>query len=138
MQPAAAQTWKHVATEAGIAITSLTANVPVLVHGQPWADARERLTRSLALAGELQGVGERMPVSLTASGPAETQASMSVSSAEAWTTNRELVIERFGDLAGLAAGFGARVALEPHFATVVCNKERALEVLSAVASPSLG
>jgi sugar phosphate isomerase/epimerase len=138
LPPGAAQSWKRIAADAGIAITSLTANAQVLVHGEPWAAARERLTRSLALAAELQGAGERMPVSLTASGPTEIQVSLSVSSEEAWAANRALVVERFGDLADLAARAGVRVALEPHFATVVCNGERALEVLSVVASPSLG
>ena len=138
LERSAARTWRRIADEAGITITSLTANAPVLVRGHPWEAARERLTRSFALAAELQRPGERIPVSLTASGPAETPASMPVSSGEAWTANRSLVIERFGDLAGIAARSGARVALEPHFATVVCNKERALDVLSAIASPSLG
>jgi sugar phosphate isomerase/epimerase len=79
-----------------------------------------------------------MPVSLTASAPPDGPQTPPVSSEEAWQINRPLVRERFSELAEIAASVGVRVALEPHFATVVCNAARALDVLHAVDSDALG
>jgi sugar phosphate isomerase/epimerase len=138
LAPGEAARWRRVAAEAGVAMTSLTANVPVLVENGAWRAARERLTRSLALAAELGEPGQRMPVSLTASGPPDRGQLPPVSSEEAWRKDRALVIERFSELAAIAAPLGVRVALEPHFATVVCNAPRALDVLHAVGSAALG
>jgi sugar phosphate isomerase/epimerase len=137
LAPGSAQAWKRVAADAGVTITSLTANVPVVVEGSAWEPARDRMRKSFALASELECEGQRMPVSLTASSPHNSSA-MPMSSDEAWRAHRAMVVDRFGELASLAAGFGVRVALEPHFATVVCKKERALEVLGAVGSDALG
>lgn len=134
----AAARWKRVAADAGIAVTSLTANVPVLVGNEAWRAARERLTRSLSLAAELTEPGQRMPVSLTASGKPDRAQAPAVSSEDAWRQKRALVIERFSELAAIAAPLGVRVALEPHFATVVCNAPRALDVLHAVGGEALG
>ena len=96
-----------------------TANVPVLVEHEAWRAAHERLTRSVALAAELGEPGQRMPVSLTASGPPDRLQGSPVASEAAWEENRALVIERFSELASIASPMGVRVALEPHFATVV-------------------
>src|SRR5258707_11541002 len=63
--PGETRRWKEIAADVGIAITSLTANVPVLVKGETWRPARDRLTRSLALAAELGESGQRLPVSLS-------------------------------------------------------------------------
>jgi sugar phosphate isomerase/epimerase len=136
LAPGIAPGWKRVADDVGVAITSLTANVPVIVEGSGWDAARERLTRSFGLAAELQDEGQRMPVSLTASSPDSSR--VPSSSDEVWRARRAIVVDRFGALATIAAGLGVRVALEPHFGTAVCNKERALEVLGAVANDALG
>ena len=69
LPPGEAARWRRIAADAGVAMTSLTANVPVLVEHEAWRAAHERLTRSVALAAELGEPGQRMPVSLTASGP---------------------------------------------------------------------
>jgi sugar phosphate isomerase/epimerase len=138
LAPDVAPRWKRIAADAGIAMTSLTANVPVLVEDEAWRAARERLMRSLALAAELGEPNQRMPVSLTASGPPDRLQAPPVSSEEAWRENRALVVERFSELASIAATLGVRVALEPHFATVVCNASRALYVLQAVGREALG
>jgi sugar phosphate isomerase/epimerase len=138
LPPHEATLWRRVAGDAGVAMTSLTANTPVLVGNGEWRAALERLTRSLALAAELGSPGQRMPVSLTASAPPDRPQSALISSAEAWRRDRALVIERFAELAAIAAPLGVRVALEPHFATVVCNAPRALDVLQAVDSTALG
>jgi sugar phosphate isomerase/epimerase len=137
LAPGTARAWKRIAGDAGVAITSLTANAPVIVEGSAWDAAQERLTRSFALAAELQADGQRMPVSVTASGDDNSPAPPA-SSDEAWRVRRAIVVDRFAALAAIAASLGVRVALEPHFATVVCNKERAIEVLDAVASDALG
>jgi sugar phosphate isomerase/epimerase len=129
--------WKRVADDVGVKITSLTANVPVIVEGSGWDAARERLTRSFGLAAELQDEGQRMPVSLTASSPDSSPAPSSPTD-EVWRARRAIVVDKFGALATIAAGLGVRVALEPHFGTAVCNKERALEILGAVANDALG
>ncbi len=136
--PGEAMRWKGIAADVGIAITSLTANVPVLVDGETWRAARDRLTRSLALAAELGEPGQRMGVSLTASAPPDSPQSAPVSSEDAWRDNRALVIDRFSELASIAAPLSVQVALEPHFATVVCNAPRAAEVLQAVGDEALG
>jgi sugar phosphate isomerase/epimerase len=138
LAPGEASRWRRLAADAGVAMTSLTANTPVLVENEEWRAARERLTRSFALAAELGEVGQRMPVSLTASVPPDRPQAAPVSSEEAWGKSRALVIERFSELAAVAAPLGVRVALEPHFATIVCNTLRALDVLHAVNSEALG
>jgi sugar phosphate isomerase/epimerase len=138
LAPGEAARWKRIAADAGIAMTSLTANVPVLVEGEAWRAARERVTRSLTLAAELAEPGQRLPVSLAASAPPDRQQLAPVASEEAWRDNRALVIERFAELASIAGQLAVRVALEPHFATVVCNAPRALEVLHAVGARTLG
>jgi sugar phosphate isomerase/epimerase len=138
LPPGEATRWRRIAADAGVAMTSLTANVPVLVETEAWRAARERLTRSLALAAELGEPSQRMPVSLTASGPPDRTQSLPAFSEKVWRKDRALVIERFSELAAIAAPLGVRVALEPHFATVVCNAPRALDVLHAVDSEALG
>jgi sugar phosphate isomerase/epimerase len=138
LSPGEAARWRRVAADAGVAMTSLTGNVPVLVEREAWRVARERLTRSLALAAALGEPGQRMPVSLTASGPPDRPQAAPVASEDAWQENRALVIERFSELVSIASPMGVRVALEPHFATVVCNAPRALDVLQTVDSQALG
>jgi sugar phosphate isomerase/epimerase len=71
LAPGEASRWRRVAADAGVVMTSLTGRTPVLVENEEWRAARERLTRSLALAAELGEEGQRMPVSLIASAPSE-------------------------------------------------------------------
>jgi sugar phosphate isomerase/epimerase len=139
LAPETAAEWRRIAAGAGVAITSLTANAPVLVQGEAWRVARDRLTKSLALAAELQEPGQRMPISVTASRPeADSGGLPPVSSEATWESERRLVAERFGELAAIARDFGARVALEPHVMTVICTSERALHVLDQVDDDALG
>jgi sugar phosphate isomerase/epimerase len=120
-------------------MTSLTANAPILVEDDAWRMARDRLTKSLALAAELQQPGQRMPISVTASRPEGLSAGLPpLSSDERWKSERGLVVDRFGELAAIARGLGARVALEPHVMTVVCTSSRALQVLAEVGDDALG
>jgi sugar phosphate isomerase/epimerase len=139
LAPGSAAEWRQIVGDAGIAITSLTANAPVIADGAIWGAARERLTKSLDLAAELQAPGQRMPISLTASRPSIDPGSLApAKSEESWERDRGIVVDRFGELASIAKRLGARVALEPHVWTVVCNSERALQVLDQVADDALG
>jgi sugar phosphate isomerase/epimerase len=139
LAPGAAAEWRQIALEAGVIMTSLTANAPVLVDGEAWRVARDRLTKSLALAAELQQPGQRMPASVTASRLQGTGADLPpVSSEERWGSERGLVVDRFGELAAIARSLGARVALEPHVMTVVCTSGRALQVLDEIGDDALG
>jgi len=131
--------WRRIAADAGVTITSLTANAPILVEGEAWRAACDRLTKSLALAAELQEPGQRMPISVTASRPEADSAGLPpVSSEERWESERGIVVDRFGKIAAIARGLGASVALEPHVMTVVCTSKRALQVLDQVDDDALG
>ena len=139
LAPGAAAEWRQIALDAGVAITSLTANAPVLVEGDAWSEARDRLRKSLALAAELQQPGQRMPISVTASRPEDVNAGLPlVSSEERWESERGLIVDRFGELAAIARSLDARVALEPHVMTVVCTSGRAVQVLDEVDDHALG
>ena len=125
--------WKRVLADTGLAITSLTANAPIIAEGEIWRKSRERLIRSLDLAAKLQAPGQRMPISLGAQRPEiDYRGLPPVASEERWRNERAIVIDRFGELASLAKSFQARVALEPHVGSVVCTASRALEVKAAV------
>jgi sugar phosphate isomerase/epimerase len=96
------------------------------------ADPEPRAGRRAWRAGPAHaGQSHRVPSAGSAAGAPD-------SSEDAWRTDRALVIQRFSELAAIAAPLGVRVALEPHFATVVCNAPRALDVLHAVGSQALG
>jgi sugar phosphate isomerase/epimerase len=131
--------WKRIVDNEGVAIASLTANAPVIVDDAAWRGARERLAKSLELAAELQRPGQKLPVSLTASRPFDGAKPPTGSPPEAqWEADRAQIVERFGELAAIAARLGVRVALEPHVFTVVHTSERALWVLDEVRSDALG
>ncbi len=130
--------WKRVVADAGLVITSLTANAPIIAEGDIWRKSRERLVRSLELAAELQAPGQRMPISLGAHRPEVDYGGLPLASEERWRNERAIVIERFGELASLAAAAQTRVALEPHFAAIVCSASRALEVKAAIDSDAFG
>ena len=137
--PGTTAEWKSILSDVGMSITSLTANTPVIADGEIWALSRERLIKSLELAADLQATNQRMPISLTASRPSNQTADLPpVTSQARWDNERAIIVDRFGELAAIAVKLGARVALEPHVGTVVCKAERALAVMSSVASESLG
>jgi sugar phosphate isomerase/epimerase len=131
--------WKRIIGDAGLVITCLTANAPIIAEGEVWRKARERLVKSLELAAELQAPGQGMPISLGAQRPEiDYRGLPPVASEERWRNERAMVIERFSELASLAAGLHARVALEPHVGGIVCTAARALDVKAAVASDAFG
>ena len=137
--PGEAAEWKRIVADVGLVITSLTANAPIIGDGEVWRKARERLIRSLELASALQAPGQRMPISLGAARPEfDYKGLPPVASEQRWREERSIVIDRFAELASLAAGLQARVALEPHVGTVVCTASRALDVKAAVANDAFG
>jgi sugar phosphate isomerase/epimerase len=137
--PDTAAEWKRAADDAGVAITSLTANAPVIVDAAAWSRTRDRLLKSLELAAQLQSPGQRMPISLTASRPiVGLGAPPRRPSDQEWEDDRSILIDRFGELASIAARLGVRVALEPHVFTVVRTTGRALFVLDQIANDALG
>jgi sugar phosphate isomerase/epimerase len=139
LAPGAPDEWRAIAADAGIPITSLTANTPVIVAKTEWPESRDRLVRSMELAAALGSEGQRMPISLGASLPMSPTGSRHPdSSANLWDEHRSLIVERFGELAELAQEIGVRVALEPHVAAVVSRIDRALFVLDEVGIDSLG
>ncbi len=131
--------WKRIIAGEGLVISSLTANAPIIDRGEIWKRSRERLVRSLELAAELQSPGQGMPISLGAHRPEIDYSGLPpVASEERWRNERAIVIERFSELASLAAPMQTRVALEPHVGAVVCTVGRALEVKAAVDSEAFG
>lgn len=130
--------WNAITRDAGIDISSLTANVPVLVEGNHWRAARDRLQRSLELAAALQHEGQRMPISLGAFPLVQPGSDRHTIGPSSWERYRTMIIDRFGELAIMAAQLDTRVALEPHVAAVVSRPEFALDVLEQVGSDSLG
>lgn len=132
--------WRRMADDSGIAISSVTANTPIIVDDAEWPAVRARLVRSFDLAAELQHPGQRMPVSLGALLPIAAGAPhvMPAGGSALWERHRGLIVDRFGELAEEAAAREVRVALESHVGAVVSEPERALAVLEGVASPHLG
>jgi sugar phosphate isomerase/epimerase len=131
--------WRRILGDVGLVVTSLTANAPVIGDEARWRKARERLTKSLELAAELQAPGQRMPISLGAHSAEVDYAGLPpVASDQRWREERQLVIGRFSELATMAERLHARVALEPHVGSVVCTAQRALEVRDGVDNEAFG
>ncbi|PZQ90540.1 MAG: hypothetical protein DI534_04870 [Leifsonia xyli] len=132
--------WRRMADDAGLHLSSVTANTPIIVDAAEWPAVRTRLVRSFDLAAELQHPGQRIPVSLGALLPIDASAPhvMPAGGAALWERHRGLIIDRFGELAEAAAARQVRVALESHVGAVVSQPERALAVIEGVGSPHLG
>lgn len=138
--PGAGVQWRRMADDAGIDITSVTANTPIIVDDRAWVAVRDRLVRSFDLAAELQHAGQRMPVSMGALMPLAPGAGhvMPRGGDDLWEQHRSLIVDRFAELSAAAAEREVRVALECHVGAVVSKPERALAVLEAVGSEHLG
>src|SRR5690606_13322663 len=98
--------WRALADDLGIRISSLTANSPLIVDGADWVASRERLQRSMHLAAELQMPGQRMPISFGASFPRSYRGPRPSFDSSTWETNKSLITDRIGELAGLAKAVG--------------------------------
>lgn len=132
--------WRELAARAGLEISSVTANAPLVCDEQIWADSRRRLLRSFEVAAVLGG-GRALPVSLGAHKPKAPLLGGNpppITTQTSWEVDRQQISDRFGELAELATGVGCTVALEPHAGAVVSMPEQALAVLDDVGSPALG
>lgn len=132
--------WRASAAAAGLDISSVTANAPLVCDKDTWAESRRRLIRSFEVAAVL-GDGRALPVSLGAHKPKAPLLGGNpppIIAQDSWETDRSLIIDRFGELVESAVALGCSVALEPHAGAVVSTPEHALAVLDGVASPALG
>lgn len=135
-----AKRWRSMARDAGLEISSVTANAPLVCDEEMWALSRDRLTRSFEI-GVVLGGGSPMPISLGAHRPKAPLLGGNpppIVAQTTWDADRPQIEDRFGELAGLAQRVGCVVALEPHSGAVVATPEQALAVLGAVRSPALG
>lgn len=132
--------WRAAADDAGLEISSVTANAPLVCDEVTWADSRRRLVRSFEVAAVLGG-GAALPVSLGAHKPKAPLLGGNpppIVAQNSWESDRSLIVDRFGELVECAAVAGCTVALEPHAGAVVSTPEQAIAVLSDVDSPLLG
>ncbi|TDE97397.1 sugar phosphate isomerase/epimerase [Occultella glacieicola] len=132
--------WRALAVEAGLEISSVTANAPLVCDEDTWAVSRGRLLRSFEIASILGG-GVPMPVSLGAHKPKAPLLGGSpppITTQTSWDSDRQLIVDRFGDLCELALRAGATVAVEPHAGAVLSTVDHALQLLTEVGSPALG
>lgn len=111
----------------GIALCGLAGNTPLLA-ADPAEHARnmERLRGYLDLAAELQRPGERLTVSTTSGGAIED-----------WAPSRELLVERFGELARHAERAGVVIGMEPHVGAALHRPEQVLWLLERINSPAI-
>ena len=133
--------WRKLIDDAGLHLSSITGNVPVLVPDEEWSTPRERLLRSFDIAAEAQHEGQGLPISLGALHPTAPGASFfgnELTSEEQYQQDRSMIIDRFAELSEEAGKRGVRVALECHVAAIVTTPERALDVLGAVNSEHMG
>ncbi|SEF18714.1 sugar phosphate isomerase/epimerase family protein [Jiangella alba] len=132
--------WRAAADAAGLEISSVTANAPLVCDEDTWAGSRRRLIRSFEVAAVLGG-GGALPVSLGAHKPKAPLLGGNpppIIAQDSWESDRPLIVDRFGDLVEQAVAAGCTVALEPHAGAVVSTPEQAIAVLSDVGSPALG
>lgn len=132
--------WRESAAAAGLDISSVTANAPLVCDDDTWSESRRRLIRSFEVAAIL-GDGRALPVSLGAHKPKAPLLGGNpppIVAQDSWETHRTLIIDRFGELVESAVALGCSVALEPHAGAVVSTPEHALAVLDGVRSPGLG
>lgn len=132
--------WRALALAAGLEISSVTANAPLVCDEDTWAESRRRLFRSFEVAAVL-GEGQGLPVSLGAHKPKAPLLGGNpppIVAQDSWESDRALIADRFGELVQRAVATGCSVALEPHAGAVVSTPEQTLAVLSDVDSPALG
>jgi sugar phosphate isomerase/epimerase len=110
-----------------LALCGFSGNTPLLA-ADPDEQARnmERLRGYLDLAAELQHPGETLTVSTTSGGGEKD-----------WDAVKDLLAERFGQLAAHARQAGAMIGMEPHVGAALRHPEQALWLLDQVSSPAL-
>lgn len=111
----------------GIQLSGLIGNTPVLTTDDAeWQRSLRLMEGYLDLAAELQGEGERLPVSCISYGPAGS-----------WERDRDLAAERYARFAAMAAERGVVLAAEPHAMFALRTPADTLWLLEQVNSPAL-
>jgi sugar phosphate isomerase/epimerase len=122
---------KKLITDHGLRLSGCTGNTPVLVDAIAWPANRARLLAYLDFIAEIQGPGEKLYVATTSGLPEGGDPPT------AWEASRNLLVERFGQLATHAAARDVTMHLEPHVSTAVRRAEQVLWLLEQVGSPAL-
>ena len=122
---------KRLIQDHGIALTGLSGNTPMLVDAGTWATNRRTLEGYLDFAADMQGPERRLYMSTTSGLPAGAKPEA------AWEGSRNLLVDRFGELAAYAAKRGVTQHLEPHALTAARRVEDVLWLLDQVRSDAL-
>jgi inosose dehydratase len=110
-----------------IALCGLSGNTPLLVGNADLARKNLDVFKTyLELAAEFQRPGERLSVSTTSAGKPED-----------WETEKQRLVEYFGELATRAEELGVIVGVEPHVDQALCRPEQASWIVEQVDSPGL-
>jgi sugar phosphate isomerase/epimerase len=108
-------------------LCGLSGNTPLLdTNETDHARDMGRLRGYLDLAAELQRAGERLTVSTTSGGVPDD-----------WEPAKEMLVDRFGELAQHAQRSGVLIGIEPHVGAALHRPEQALWLLEQVRSPGL-
>ena len=115
----------------GIVLTGCSGNTPMLVDADTWAINRRTLEGSLDFVADMQESGRRLYMSTTGGLPAGGKPET------AWEGCKNLLVDRFGQLAAYAAKRGVTQHVEPHALTAVRQVEDVLWLLGQVRSDAL-
>jgi sugar phosphate isomerase/epimerase len=108
-------------------LCGLSGNTPLLdMNETERVENMARLHGYLDLAAELQRAGERLTVSTTSGGVPDD-----------WERAKEMLVDRFGELAQYAQRAGVLIGMEPHVGAALHRPEQALWLLEQVRSPGL-
>jgi sugar phosphate isomerase/epimerase len=108
-------------------LCGLSGNTPLLdMNETDHVENMARLHGYLDLAAELQHAGERLTVSTTSGGVPDD-----------WEQVKEMLVDRFGELAQYAQRAGVLIGMEPHVGAALHRPEQALWLLEQVRSPGL-
>jgi sugar phosphate isomerase/epimerase len=112
-----------------ILLCGLSGNTPLL-KGETTAERVSNVdifTTYLDLAAELQHPGERLSVSTTSAGEADS-----------WDSVKDELVELYGRAAAHAEKAGVIVGAEPHVSNALCTPEQAIWLTKQVNSPAFG
>ena len=113
--------------EHGIALSGLSGNTSLLLDDPiQQAASLDRFRSYLDLAAELQKPGEHLAVSCTSGG-----------SAGRWDAVRDLLVDRYGNLAAYAERHGVVVSAEPHVGSALHTPDQARWLIDQVRSSAL-
>jgi sugar phosphate isomerase/epimerase len=122
---------KALIADHGLRLSGCTGNTPVLVDEHAWPANRTRLEAYLDFVAEMQGPGPRLYLATTSGLPE------GANPASAWEPSRNVLVDRFGQLAECAAARHVTMHLEPHVHTAVRRADQVLWLLDRINSPAL-